>query len=173
MSFIRYLALNYLVLFCFRPYPVCRVFISQESIDPNVPSRSDRYMRPGPCQNLWRPTQCPPLYTLLVRGRTCGDWRTAAVSRWWSWCRAARSCWTVREQETGMRMCMSFSFFSPSLDTSFCFHSSFVLFLLKDFLHTFSIDRNCRKNILTFLLWCKRNNGSNNLLLCQDLRLTK
>ena len=61
-----------------------------------VPSRSIRYTRGDPCQSLWIPSECPPLYIPLVRGRTCDDWRIVEASHWWSWCTVARSCWTVR-----------------------------------------------------------------------------
>jgi len=109
---------------------------------PIVPSRSDRYKRAGPCQNLWRPTQCPPSCIPLVRGRTCDGWRIAAASRWWSWYTAARNCWTVREQEIGMRISFFLSFASLHLlvAPSWRFCELFVLFLLKDTLHT-SIDQ--------------------------------
>jgi len=112
--FVRYSACSFLSA-CFpaRPGSVCRIFAGRNrSIRCLiVPSRWARYKLVSPCRSQWTSTQCPPSCIPLVRGRTCDDWRIAAASRWWSWCRAARNCWTVREQETGMRMSYSFLFF--------------------------------------------------------------
>lgn len=76
-----------------------------------IPSRSARYKLASPCRNQWTPNRCPPSCTPLARARTYGDWRTAATSHWWSWCRVAQSrctaifciC-TVRRRTTGTRM---------------------------------------------------------------------
>lgn len=75
------------------------------------PSRSTRYKLASPCRSQWIARWCPPSCTPLARARTYGDWRTAATSHWWSWCRVAQSrctaifciC-TVRRRTTGTRM---------------------------------------------------------------------
>lgn len=60
-----------------------------------IPSRVDLYIAGDPCQNLWKPTQCPRVGILLVPTRTYDGWRTVEAFHWWSWCIIVQSCWTI------------------------------------------------------------------------------
>ena len=58
------------------------------------PFRWGRCRLASPCRSRWRSRRSLLSGTPPAPQRTCGGWRTAAASRWWSWCKAARSCWT-------------------------------------------------------------------------------
>jgi len=64
------------------------------------PFQWDRCKLEGPGRSRCRSTRCPPSCTPPAPRWTCGGWRTVAVSRLWSWCTAARSCWAAKGEKT-------------------------------------------------------------------------
>ena len=63
------------------------------------PSQWAQCRQPGPSQSQWTPIQFLPSCTPPAPARTCGGWKTVAVSRWWNWCTAAPGCWTAEWKE--------------------------------------------------------------------------
>ena len=88
--------------------------VKQCQVSCTIPFPSTRCKPGDPYRNPWRPNRYLPSCILLAQERTCGGWRIAAVSRWWSWYTAAQSRWTVFCWYKAMQEAINITFFPPS-----------------------------------------------------------
>ena len=96
----------------------------------NLPFQWAQCKQPSPSQSQWTPIQCLPSCTPPVPARTCGGWRTVAVSHWWSWCTAAPGCWTMQKEDLLVKMKNYSVELTPVHPVKVFFHSLNISFCL-------------------------------------------